>query len=270
MAASSSGTRPRSTARSPAAATSASSIGRFESRIWPGASGPARRHELVAGGQHARPGAGARRDLGAADAGQHPEVGRAEHRAGGEDRVAGAHVVAAPRTAVPAATSSVSSTRVRAGRAAPLDHDHGVGTGGHRRAGHDPDRLARADRPVGGRPAITWPRPGAGPAGRAGAGGVGGPHGEAVHGRVGEGRHRLGRRRPRRSRRPRASASGTGRAGSGAHAVEHARPRLLERDHARHRTARPAYRRQGGEEVLRKARSRGRGRTAPAPARRSP
>ena len=55
MAASSSRMRPRSTACQPFWATSASSVARFESRIWPGRQGAARLDQLVAGRQHADP-----------------------------------------------------------------------------------------------------------------------------------------------------------------------------------------------------------------------
>ena len=93
-----------------------------------------------------------------------------------------------------------------------LDHHHRVGAVGHRRAGHDPHRLARADpgparrrcRPAGADHAAT----------RTGESGVApdassARHGEAVHRGVGERRHRLGRRRSRSAAtQPSASASG--------------------------------------------------------------
>ena len=139
----------------------------------------------------------------------------------------------APRTAVPGSTCSVRSTSSGPGRAAALDHHHRVGPVGHRRAGHDPDRLARADRPVGRHPGhqrwrSTRRRTGAAVAG---PGGVGGPHREPVHRRVHERRHRLARghrlrghapdrvgqrHRPRRqhARTPRAPPPSPHRAGS--------------------------------------------------------
>ena len=92
-----------------------------------------------------------------------------------------------------------------------LDHHDRVGAVGHRRAGHDADRLARR-RPaiVGARPAGELADDAQRDRGRVGrARGVGGPHRVAVHRGVRERRHRSRPRRPRaRARDPRASASG--------------------------------------------------------------
>ena len=81
--------------------------------------------------------------------------GRADHGAGREQQVAGLDVVAggAHRRARLARPRD-SRTRSAVEPLAVLDHHDRVGAGRHRRAGHDPDRLARRRRR--GR---CWPRP---------------------------------------------------------------------------------------------------------------
>ena len=174
--------------------------------------------QLVAGGDHARPAAaGTDRE----PARRRPRPARRGGRAAAPCRAASTSSpgcdVARPPAARCCARRRLGSSirRTVASPVAPsgaLDHHHGVGARGHRRAGHDAHRLARADRrgrrP---RPAATVPTTASATGwSGGGAGDVGGPHGEAVHRRVGERRHRpRARRRRRRARSRAASASGT-------------------------------------------------------------
>ena len=158
MAASSSRIRPRSTACQPCCATSASSVARFESRIWPGRERLAGLDQLVAGAT-ARPtrSRGCTTHLAHADAGQHAEVAGAEHLAGFEHRVAGAQVVARrPHRLARRHLRLDGDARAVVEPARALDHHDGVGAVGHRRAGEDPHRLARPAAPA--RPGAP-PRP---------------------------------------------------------------------------------------------------------------
>ena len=153
MAASSSRMRPRSTACHPFCATSASRVARLESRIWPGASGPAGLDELVAGGQDADPRPGVDEHLGHTDPGQHAEVPGADHLAGGEHRIADAEVVASLANRLAGGhlrPQGDPRAVVEPGRA--LDHEHGVGPGRHRRPGEDAHRLAGLESAVGRMP----------------------------------------------------------------------------------------------------------------------
>ena len=191
--------------RRPASATSASSIGRFESRIWPGRERP--RPSTSSSPVESTPtrDAPVHRHLGArraiastprcAGASTVPAV---EHDVAGLDVATRGAGCGRPRSAGTA--MSTPSVTVALGA---LDHHDRVGAVGHRRAGHDPDRLARPDRHrrrVPGREVAHDAQPHRRVGRR--AGGVGGPHRVAVHRGVGERRHRARRRR----RRPRARA----------------------------------------------------------------
>ena len=136
-------------ASAPACATRASSIGRLHSRIWPGRERPTALDQLVAGREDADPGRGG------------PPPARTPMLAS-TPRWAGRSTVPAVRTTSPARTSSpvrrtaspgatgtAEAHPVAVEHLAVLDHDHGVGAVGHRRAGHDPQGLARADRDLG-------------------------------------------------------------------------------------------------------------------------
>ena len=98
----------------------ASSIGRLESRIWPGASGAGAVDQLVAGGQHADPGPGdARRRPRRPTLASTPRWAGREHRARGDDHVArprrrrragarGCPRARPPRTSTPSSPSGAS------------------------------------------------------------------------------------------------------------------------------------------------------------------
>ena len=202
------GRRPRS----PTAASSASSVGRFESRIWPGPSGAGAVDQLVAGGQHADPGPAARRaHRRSADAGQHAEVGRRSARC--------------PRstTASPACTSSP------AGRTAAARRRPRTSTLDRVAVGRSVcSTITTASAPAGiGAPVMirmAWPGPtvgvGAVPAGQraddvsADRGAAGGSSAArtakpSIAVLANGGTASSARDRPRPSRSPRASASGT-------------------------------------------------------------
>ena len=194
---------------------------RFESRIWPGSSGCGPLDQLVAGGEHADPGPGHDRDLGRGRAtASTPRWPARQHLAGREHRLARLRGRRRPgargcRRAPRSRTSTVASSSATCGA---LDHHDGVGAVGHRRAGHDADRLARPDATVGGAsPARIVPT-------------------TREHGRARRRRRRRcrrparrsrpsrcwrtagrprRRRRPRRARSPSASASGTATGASG-------------------------------------------------------
>ena len=128
-------------------ASSASSIGRLESRICPGASGP-RLDELVAGREHAdarprvRAHVGGRRGSPARRCGaavEHRPRARTPRRRPRGRRRRGAR-------GRPGSTSRVTLDAVVAVARGALDHHDRVGAVGHRGAGHDPDRLPRPDR----------------------------------------------------------------------------------------------------------------------------
>ncbi len=171
--------------------------GRFESRIWPGPS------SAVPSATSSSPvlitptrGRRQTHDLGP------PQGVRARRSTAGVISIAGVQHLVAGRMSSPAGRTwlPTGDARPRARPPSPsvpgpLDHHHGVGAGGHGRAGHDPGRLARrrSCRRGSAPAAIVADHPEA----RALAG-VGGAHGEAVHRRVRERRHRLGRDRPAR------------------------------------------------------------------------
>ena len=127
---------------------------RFESRIWPGRRAarpprPARRRwrarRPAAGGARApRP----RRCWPARRGGRRraPRPARTPRRRRARRR----RPAAPPRPTGTAASMADPRAVVEPARA--LDHHDGVGAGGHRRAGHDPHRLARPERPIGGMP----------------------------------------------------------------------------------------------------------------------
>ena len=192
--------------------------------------------------------------------------------AGGEHRVAGVQVVARGPHVQARRHLRLDRHDGAVGAAlGALDHHDRVGAVGHRRAGHDPHRLARrrARGRRGGRPPPR-PRPAARPARLGGAGGVGRPHGVAVHRRVGERRHvrrrrdglgehepgRVGpghRQRARRQRRRPARGRGPGPRRAGSRPAARSADALLA--HVRRRARRG---------------TRGRGPRGPAPARRWP
>jgi hypothetical protein len=98
---------------------------------------------LVAGGQHRHARALAHQQLGQAQRGGHPQLLGAEHGARGQDDAARAHVLAA----TPGIDARLDG-RDQHAPAAPLDHllrVHRVGAGGHGRARHDAESLARPD-----------------------------------------------------------------------------------------------------------------------------
>ena len=125
---------------------SASSIGRLESRILPGVSGPDSTSSSPVDSTPTR-GAGNTGTSCDVDAREHTEVRGAEHGAGTEHELARLRrrrpAGARARPAAPPAAPSTPSPPSRDGE---LDDDDGVGAVGHRGAGHDPDRLAGADR----------------------------------------------------------------------------------------------------------------------------
>jgi hypothetical protein len=146
--------------------------------------------ELVPGGQHPDPGSGTHADPFASQAGQDPDVRRPDHRSRRQhldargDVLAGVPDVGAPRGWV------LDDHRVPSGvEPGVLEHADGVGPGGNRRPGHDPDRFARLD-PANLMDArhhhVGEHQPGRGITG------AGGQVGETVDGRVVKGRDRDG------------------------------------------------------------------------------
>ena len=188
----------------------------------PRAQAPRRLDQLVAGRQHADARAGHDRHLGAAERGQHPDERSGDPGAGPDDDRARGDVVGRAADVLARLDGCEHRDRLvvatgAPGRSGVLDGHDGVGPGGHGRARHDPDRLARPDRPLGGAAGTDRVdhlqhdgqlRPGVGD--------VDGAHGEAVHGRAGEARevgrrlHVLGQHtatgprhgQPRRTQRP--------------------------------------------------------------------
>ena len=165
MAASSSRARPRSTASNPAWRRRASSVAGSSRGSGPGRAGRAV-DQLVAGRQHADARPAEHGHAPVAQAGQHAEVAGREHGAGSEHLLAGRDVLAG-RTWSPTVAGCSMSTVAPVGRRRALDHDDGVGAGGHRGAGHDAHGLARPDLDVGrgaggdgaGRPAASTGAP---------------------------------------------------------------------------------------------------------------
>ena len=197
MNASSSCAEPRSTASAPAPASCASSIGRLESRILPGASGPDSTssspvESTPTRARGIRAARGGRRCVASTPmraAVEHRRRARTPRRRPRGRRRRGARAAGLDLQGHEDAVVAVAR--------GALDHHDRVGTVGHRRAGHDPDRLARSDRdgrrvpggeladhPEPHRVLLGWHR------------GVGGPHRVAVHRGVRERRHRLGRADP--------------------------------------------------------------------------
>ncbi len=80
------------------------------------------------------------------DARQHRRDRRGDRGAGSEQLVADTHVVAFAPDRITGRHRPREPNGVVADPFGVLDHDHGVGTGRHRRSGHDPDRLTRPDR----------------------------------------------------------------------------------------------------------------------------
>ena len=153
---------PRSTGTQPASPTRASSVGRLESRIWPGRSGAGPVDQLVAGGQHADPGRREHRHLLEPEAGQHAQMAGREHGARPRTpshRPAGRRPAArmwSPARRRPPRSATAARRRPPADGA--LHHHHRVGPGGDRRAGHDAHGLARARRrPRAPAPAASVP-----------------------------------------------------------------------------------------------------------------
>ena len=155
---------------------------------------PAPLDQLVAGGEHADDGSRHDGHLFPADTAQHAEVAGTEDGAGGEDLLAGRQVLAGRAArARPAAAGADTQTWSPSLRV--------VST------------MATASAPSGKGAPVMMRSASPGPTGRAGAcpaarvpitvnragwsalavGHVGGPHRVAVHGRVGERRHVLGR-----------------------------------------------------------------------------
>ena len=238
--ASSSGTRPRSIGSAPAAATRATSIGRFESRIWPRASGSP-------GGTSSSPvDSRPTRGRGTTVTSVRPTLASTPRWVGRSSVPAGTTTSPtctsspAPRTAVPGLTSSVSSTSSGpAGRLrstiTTASAPSGIGApvmiriaspGPTGRSGAIPAIRVATTRSAGGR-------------GLARPGGVGGLHREAVHRRVHERRHRFERRDRLRGDAP----DGVGQRHRPRRQPlarrQHRGLRLTERDHARNATTRP-------------------------------
>ena len=128
-------------ASTPACSSSASSIGRLASRILPGLSAP---DSTSSSPVESTPTCGAADDLHPADvdAREHAEVRGAEHGAGAE-HASLVDVAARPAHVIALRASPLHEHAVDAVAFGALDHDDGIGAVGHRRAGHDADRLAR-------------------------------------------------------------------------------------------------------------------------------
>ena len=215
-AASSSRPMPRSTAVAPASVTSASSIGRLESRICPGASSTGTFPQLVAGGDHPDARTRVRRDLGQAERAEHAEVRGTEHGARVEHGVALVEVAAGGAHVQPRLDLHRDPHAVGAVARGRLHHHDGVGARRDRRAGHDADRLPGTDRHgrcVPGREVAHHVQPDRRGVRR--ARGVGGPHRVAVHRGVRERRDLLARDDVGREHSPSASRTATD-AGAGA------------------------------------------------------
>ena len=193
MPASSSPAMPRSTASQPASRERARSMGRLESRIRPGASGSGSSTATSSSPVESTPTRARRvtRTRATPMLASTPRWAGPEQRPGREHRRAGDQV-AARRPHMVAGRGDGPHQHAVAVAGGAFHHHDRVGAGRDRRAGHDPDRLARPDRPVG-RPAggqvAHHPQPHRRLEGR--ADGVGGLQRVAVHGRVGERRDRL-------------------------------------------------------------------------------
>ena len=147
------------------------------------------RHQLAAGGEDgdARPASDA--DALDADGREQADLGGAEMSAAREEDVADGDVLAGAAHVRARLGDRLDGQRV-AVRRRVLDLHHGVGAGRHRRAGHDARRVSRPHRlgheAAGGDVERDAELAAAGLELRAG-------DGEAVHGRVVERRHLLGR-----------------------------------------------------------------------------
>ena len=102
-------------------------------------------HQLVAGRAHADPRARETQDLGDVEAGEHPEVRRREQGARVEHALPGFEIAAGRAHVIAVRRGREDRDRTSPSARVQLDHHDGVGTRGHRRAGHDPDRLAGSD-----------------------------------------------------------------------------------------------------------------------------
>ncbi len=112
---------------------------------------PAVGDQLVAGREHGDPGPGVDEDRSMVDARQHAEHRRAHDRAGGEQQVAADDVVADVAEGVARPNGAIDADHdAIVDPLGVLHHDDGVGAIRHRRTGHDADRLAAAERHVGG------------------------------------------------------------------------------------------------------------------------
>ena len=123
---------------------------RLLSRIWPGCSGPPSSISSSPVDSTATRARGCTDTSRALTLASTPSTAGRTTVPGVNSRSPGCTSSPAARTACPGAT--VASIRTRVARRQPLgvlDHHHGVGTRGHRRPGHDPDRLARLQHPIG-------------------------------------------------------------------------------------------------------------------------
>ena len=159
--------------------------------------------QLVAGREDAHTGPWIHADPRCSDARQQPHVSRAQHRALPEHGLARGEVATRGPDVVTGDGLVLDDHPVVAVAPGPLDHHDGVRAVGDRRAGHDPDRLARPDRRrgrVARRKVADDTQPDTGI--RPGAGGVGGAERVTVHRRVREGRDRFVRGDVRRQHEP--------------------------------------------------------------------
>ena len=196
--------------------------------------------ELVAGGQHGHPGPPHHLDAPRADRGEHSRHGRGDQVAGPEQLRAGADVVAHPTNRRPRLDGSSDPDASPAVEPLGVLHHHrGVGAGGHRCAGHDPDRLARTHcvlaRGTGGDLVdhVELHRRLARP------GDVGGAHGVAVDGAVRERGHVLARDHGGSEHRPGGVAEGQLDGGQGRAPLEDVVAGVALGDHPEHGSERP-------------------------------
>ena len=140
----------------PAWATAPTSIVLLLSRIWPGRSGPPSVTSSSPVESTATTGRGVHEDGRWLTLASTPSIAGRTTRAGGEQQVADTTSSPTWRRASPARTAVDADTVVTVDPLGVLHHGDGVGAIGHRRTGHDADRLAAADRHVGG---ARRPRP---------------------------------------------------------------------------------------------------------------
>ena len=143
----SSGHRSLAITSAPAPRARAGIVCAFELRTPPGRIGSSGRQQLVAGADQRQPRTPRARGLRHAERREHAQLGRAEHGAGPQDRVAGTNVLARP-----ADVAARGGVHLERDLAVPLrdllDADHGVGALGQDAAGRDPERLAGPQRPA--------------------------------------------------------------------------------------------------------------------------